>query len=236
MIEGVMGSQSDFGTNKRRLIALLLLVALVFLSVKSVLSGLIYLNQYYVNFTLDHWYESKELPTLNEWKELELFALSSMDGNEHNATMLNAVGRVYDFRSVRMEKKWDEIKLYGEKSVAYYRQVTQQRPAWPYGWMNIALSKARLGELDAEFKRSLLQLLKTGPWEEATLPSIIQLSLLSWRHLDTHSRQLILEYFITAEGNRGGEVFKAVKSSGRLALYCALVTRGVAATGVCQKR
>jgi len=233
MIEALTSKQRAIAI-KRKLTALFLLMILVYLLLQAVLSGVVYINQYRVNATVDRWYENQELPTLHEWEELELFALSSMHGNEGNTTMLNAVGRVYDYRSSKMAKSWKEKKRYGEKSIVYYRQVTQSRPAWPYGWMNLALSKVRLRALDDEFRRALRQLLKTGPWEEATLPSILRLSLLSWRYLDVDSHELILDYFIRAQEKRSGEVYQVVKSFGRLGFYCSLVAQRDAKASFCK--
>ncbi len=234
-VTGRQGESDDGKLNAfTKACGVMFLGALVYLLFQALLSGTAYLNQYRVNAMLDRWYAHSDAATLPEWQELELFALSSLQGNEDNATMLNAVGRLYDYRSAKMEKSWREKKLYGEQAIVYYWQVTQNRPAWPYGWMNLALSRARLNMFDDEFERSLLQLLQTGPWESATLPTIVQLSLFSWRYLDADSHQLILDYFITAQEKRSGEVARVVKSSGRLGFYCALLEQRGEKAGFCR--
>jgi len=206
-----------------KLAAVLLLVLLSYLILEAVTSGKRYLNQHHTNVTLNLWYHSDRLPSLDAWMELERHASSSLEGNENNIALLLSMGRVYDFRSVKMAKSKKEQLLYGLLSIQYYTQVTQLRPAWPYGWMNLALAKARLGQFDRDFQHALMQLLITGPWEKKILPPILQLGLFSWSHLKTDNQQRLLDYFLQAQAQRTSDVQRVVQSFGKMDLYCHLV-------------
>ncbi len=220
--------------NVKKLFAILLLIAITYLSYQAVLTSVIYLNHYHVNATLDQWYENKKPVSLSDWQELEIFAISSLHINEDNTAMLNALARVYDYRSAKMARSINDRLFYGEKSIQYYRMVIGNRPAWPYGWMNLAQVKARLGRLDDEFKQALFQLLKTGPWERLTLPVIIQLGLFSWHNLDDDSHQLLLDYFLVAQDERAVEVLNMLQSTGQMTFYCRLVMQRDAKAMFCR--
>ena len=234
----LMDKQRTLEKNKlsisTKIYAALFLMLLVYLAVQAVLSGIVYLKQYQVNTAIEQWYEYDQQPSLAEWEAMESLILSAMDGNEEITTLLYVTGRLYDFRSVIIAGSWEEKLFYGQKSIAYYKQLIQRRPAWPHGWMNFAVAKARLGELDDEFKNALFQLLKTGPWEKNTRPFLIQLSLLSWSVLDANERRLLTDYFIIAQERRTWGVYQAVTSFGRLGLYCSIVTQEGAKAKFCK--
>ncbi len=215
-------------------LAALLLLVLLCLLIQAMLSGLTYVNQYRLNATLNRWYESKTPPPDDKWLAMEKLALESLEKNGSNADIINATGRLYDYRGTNMASDREEQRAYLRKAIGYYRQVISLRPAWPYGWMNIAISKGRLSEIDAEFKQALLQLLRLGPWEANTLPVIFQLSLPTWPYLNNDIRQPLLDYFVIAqEGSRKSEVFQTVLKAGHLKLYCALVAHKGAKASFC---
>lgn len=218
----------------RTLAALLLLPLLCLLIMQALLSGIAYVDQYRLNATLNRWYEDQTPRTEDEWLAMENLALASLRKNESNADIINATGRLYDYRGTNMVSDSEKQRAYLHKAIGYYRQVIRLRPAWPYGWMNIAISKGRLSEIDEEFKQALLQLLRLGPWEENTLPVIFQLSLPTWPYLDKDTRQPLLDYFIVAqESSRSLEVSRIILRTGHLKLYCALVTHKGAKASFC---
>ena len=227
------GSGAEMKISSRARAALLLL-AVLWLLIQAMLSGIAYVNQYRLNATLNRWYEDKTPPPVDKWLVMEKLALASLEKNESNADIVNATGRLYDYRATNMVSDRKQQRVYLQKALGYYKQVIRLRPAWPYGWMNIAISKGRLSEIDEEYKQALLQLLRLGPWEENTLPVIIQLSLPTWPYLDSDTRQPLLDYFIRAqESSRKMEVSQTVLKAGQLKLYCALVAHKGAKASFC---
>jgi len=234
-----MAKQSTYDADKfkmplKLLSGFALIVSLVYLLAQSVMSGVDYLNQHQVNTALDKWYESGEAASLIEWEDLETLMLSSGNRNGSNTMALHTLGRLYDYRSTKMSKSRKEQLLYGERAIAYYKLVTQKRPVWPYGWMNLALAKARLGHLDDEFKLALYKLLKTGPWEQITLPAIMQLSLYAWHNLDDRSHEQLLDFYLVAQDKRAADVQKVLQTSGKLEFYCRLVSQRAARPTFCR--
>lgn len=71
----------------------------------------------------------------------------------------------------------------------HYHIAIKQRPSWPYTYTKLALTKAKLGEIDQEMMTSLQKANQLGPREIDILHMIIQLGLANWKHLD-HDTQL----------------------------------------------
>jgi len=205
--------------------AIIVLFVLSYLLIQAVHSGRAYIDQYRLNATIDQWEKNKIPQTLDTWLAMETFAVASLRGDKHNVELINASGRLYAYRSARMATTRAQRLAFGRKAMTYYRQVTRLRPAWPYGWMNLATIKARQGKLDQEFKRALGRLLRLGPWEANTLPRLIQLSAYAWPHLDAAMRQSLLKYYLIAQKHRKKDVLNAVTDAKLLARYCAIVSQ-----------
>jgi len=207
------------------ILAVLLLPALPYLMVQAVYSGMAYVQQYHLNATLDQWGKTGAIQPLDEWMKVEKKAQAALHGNAYKVEITNALGRLYFYRSVRMSTARKHQLAFGHKAMAYFREVNRLRPAWPYGWMNLALIKFMLGERDEEFKAALQQLLRLGPWEKNTLPALIPLAVYAWPALTAAQRQPLLEYFTIAQKERAKDVLDALTASRQLSYYCAIVRR-----------
>lgn len=207
------------------LLVILLLPMLLYLLVQSILSGILYLNQYHLDITLDQWNQKQSPISLNEWKAAEALALALLKEHENDASVVNAVGRLYLYRSTHLAENRKQRLGYGSKALNYYQTVTRLRPAWSYGWMNFAIAKARTGSVDREFIKSLMQVLRLDPWGKKTLPVIVRLGLFAWEDLGKTDRQALLEYFAVVQGSRKADIQKVLNASSRMELYCALLAR-----------
>lgn len=72
----------------------------------------------------------------------------------------------------------------------HYRHALKQQPFSPYYYTNYAITKAQLGDFDADFMAALQEAHRLGPYEVYVLHSIINLGLYSWPKLDHASQQL----------------------------------------------
>ncbi len=98
----------------------------------------------------------------------------------------------YQALHAQAEKRWRD---YGERmtqSRDLYRQATQLRPHWPYSWAGLALSKAKLSQMDDELNQAIDNSVLYGPWENAVNISIAEAGLLSWRFLPQAQQAAIL--------------------------------------------
>ncbi|MFQ5519151.1 MAG: hypothetical protein ACE5E3_04025 [Mariprofundus sp.] len=205
------------------------MIVLLLLMIISVHSGISYVAQYRVHSAIDQWQEKGTTPATDEWQALH----DSVEEDGSNVDAVNALGRLYDFRSSSMSLNKNERNRFGQLAAEQYLKVTRLRPAWPYGWMNLALVKAQTGEIDEQFRHALLQLLKLGAWEHNTLPEIIRLSLFAWPYLSLEERKPLLDYYLVAQMQRKGDVHKALKGSDRLLVYCAIVNHAGSKASFC---
>ena len=87
-----------------------------------------------------------------------------------------------------------------EQAVILYRQLIRKKPVWPYYRANLALAKARVGELDREFEIALEQAVLTGPWEKDVMKIVATLGFVYQDWLSPQTNPLIsrnLERWVT---------------------------------------
>ncbi len=78
------------------------------------------------------------------------------------------------------------------QSLDLYRQASTLRPHWPYSWAGLALSKAKLSQMDEELFQAIDNSVLYGPWENAVNISIAEAGLLSWRYLPQAQQEAVL--------------------------------------------
>jgi len=216
----------------QKLAVMLLIAVLVWLLVQSFGFGMAYVDQYRINASIDRWQRADKPLTDNDWRDLQGFARQALARYPDSVDLINAVGRLYDFRAgMTADHKTGRSMLI--KARGYYEQVTRLRPAWPYGWLNLAWVKARMGEPDREFRRAFMRLLVLAPWERNTLPSLVQLGVYGWRYLKPNEQRRLTGYFTLAEQARRGDMRGALKASGQLQHYCAMMQTSRIRTSLC---
>lgn len=74
-----------------------------------------------------------------------------------------------------------------------YRRVIRLRPTSPAGWINLAVAKQSLGEIDDEFFLALANSTRFGPWEPPALLLGLQIGLGAWDRATPAQREMILQ-------------------------------------------
>ncbi len=216
-----------------RIVALLMIPVLLYLLVQAVFSGMAYVAQYRLHATIDRWQAASVTVPLAQWQVMESFALQALSHDQGNPDLLNAVGRLYDYRAGRLAQDVNNAREWRIRAAGYYRQVPRLRPAWPYGWLNLAMIKAASGEPDREFRSALSHLLSLGSWEANTLPALVQLALYGWPYMGRSERAPFLDYFRRAQQSRADDVRAALCRGRQLSLYCAIVAHAGAPASFC---
>mgnify|MGYP003329677613 FL=1 len=85
----------------------------------------------------------------------------------------------------------DTQKIIKEEILAGYRTALAQRPTWPYSHIAFAVIKARFGDIDAEFIKSLHEANRLGKNEVTVIRPTVELGLALWPQLDTNTHKLI---------------------------------------------
>lgn len=186
-----------------KIIYIALLCLLVILTVSAWDRGVAYVYHYQAEATYKQWLLHGEKPELPEWQELEHKLLSAIRLDAGNATYDNDLGRLYDFRALKMEDNPAiRAQFYG-KAMNSFRQAIAPRPAWPHAWANLLLTKARLiemgrGELDAEFYNAFDRALALGPYEQTVQPIILKVGFFFWDRLPDSYHPKLLQLSVDA--------------------------------------
>ncbi|WP_315983495.1 hypothetical protein [Aliamphritea spongicola] len=90
------------------------------------------------------------------------------------------------------ENRWRDYGQLMSQSLDLYRQASTLRPHWPYSWAGLALSKAKLSQMDEELFQAIDNSVLYGPWENAVNISIAEAGLLSWRYLPQAQQEAVL--------------------------------------------
>ena len=77
-----------------------------------------------------------------------------------------------------------------DRQLELLRKGIQQRPAWPSGWIDLAIAKSWYGELDQEYEQALINSMLLGPWE----PKVMRGAAVQYFHYkEFHSSQLSVQ-------------------------------------------
>lgn len=83
------------------------------------------------------------------------------------------------------------MRPYFELALRHYVRAAALRPTWPYTHAGIASVKWQLDDLDADFRRAIVQASRYGPWETAVHERLIVVGYRSWAALGETEREAI---------------------------------------------
>lgn len=186
------GSGADAGRPAlQRVVAGLLLAILLSVVVLAAQRGLANLVAQEVRYQIDLWRSGKSSPDA-----LRLDALQAELDRAHrldpsNPILLEDIGRFQASRVDRANPDDPAVRAMRQRALAGFRQALGQRPTSAHGYVNVALTKYRLGETDQEFSQALLQAMHRGPWEPRVQLMSIELGLAAWQSLGDSSREAL---------------------------------------------
>jgi len=169
---------------------------------------------------IDSWYASKVLPTIKQWREQEQSLKDAVALMPANASMFNSMGRLYEFRAFRMESSTIGRDLYALKAIMQFRLARDASPAWVYPWMNMALIKARIGQIDVEYKHAYMSAIQSGPWERNVMPVLIELGLHAYALMGEQKQLQTLNYIDKVIAGEGGAIRSMLSSRGTIDAVC----------------
>lgn len=140
-------------------------------------------------YQVDLWRTGKRAPDARKLDTLQTELNKARDIDPENPNLLEDLGR---FHAVRVErgKAYDpEVRATRQQALANFRQALTRRPTSGHGFINVALMKFRLGEVDQEFSQALLQAMRRGPWEPKVQLLAVELGLATWQALSDSTRE-----------------------------------------------
>ncbi|MDP1612382.1 MAG: hypothetical protein Q8M11_15115 [Sulfuritalea sp.] len=108
-----------------------------------------------------------------------------------NAWALEFIGAM-QFQTIRGATDPQAAVAAARASRDSFRRALWQRPTASQTWVNLALAKQSLGEIDGEFFAALEQSVRYGPWDPPVLLLGLQTGLGAWDQASPAQRELIL--------------------------------------------
>ena len=186
-----LSRRSDVSLIVRFMAAILIVILVAFISVLS-REGLAHIYDQqttgYLSFWKQQFLKEQQTDTSSLLKVNEDQLNKAVSGgvrtvkqSPENPRFLGQLAGVYDVQNGKG----------AEQAVILYRQLIRKKPAWPYYRANLALAKARVGELDREFEIALEQAVLTGPWEKDVLERVATLGFVYQDWLNPRTNTLI---------------------------------------------
>jgi len=194
--------------------ALMLCSVLAVLGLQAWHSADGYAIQHRAHMKIEAWYAGPGLPTDAQWK-LQLQQMQRATGlMPADPSFHLTMGRLYEFRAFRMEQGSIGRTLNALKAMRQFRMASVASPAWVYPWMDLALTKARIGQLDTEFMQAYLRAVQLGPWETNTMSVLVELGLHAYASMTAAQQQQTAGYIDRVARGEGGFISGMLKSRG----------------------
>lgn len=180
--------RADFGrptTNRitHRLFPLILLLAFPFVIYGAAQRGLADVVAQEPRYQIERWRAGKWVPDQFKLDAIQAELGMAHDLDPNNPNLLEDLGRFNAARVDRGQAYDPEVRAMRQQALARFRQALEQRPTSAGAYVNVALMKYRLGEIDHEFSESLLQAMRRSPWEPQLQLIAIELGLATWQAL-----------------------------------------------------
>lgn len=185
--------RADFSrpTTLNRLFPLILLLAFPFVIYGAAQRGLADVVAQEPRYQIERWRAGKWVPDQFKLDAMQAELGKARDLDPNNPNLLEDLGR---FHAVRVERglAYDpEVRAMRQQALARFRQGLERRPTSGHAYVNVALMKYKLGEIDQEFSESLQQAMRRSPWEPQVQLIGIELGLATWQALAEPTHEIL---------------------------------------------
>ena len=162
------------------------------------------------------WEADGALPDLDSWLEVRSTLLAAQRREAGNPTLQEALARLHAQR----HEGNAGAEVFQEQALEYFQRAAVQRPTSPYTWASIALTRYRLGLIDAELLRALANAVRLGPWEPEVQFIVADIGFALWDELPDAQRKEVLETAVRGMKRYADNMVRIAEKRGRLALVC----------------
>lgn len=174
-----------------KLLAMFLLAGLslvVYWSAKRGLADVIALEPRY---QIERWRATKFVPDNGQRDEIQSELNKALDLDPHSPRLLDDMGRFHATAAERGKSFDPEVIRIRQQALGWYGQLLQQQPTSGHAWVNFALTKHRLGEIDSGLSLALQQALHRAPWDPKIQLLVIEIGLASWQAQSADMQQIL---------------------------------------------
>lgn len=180
--------------------------------------------QFYVQSAhqeINRWATSGQRFRGDEWARVMQYLSESLRYSPNNAWSLEEMGT---FQLRRMRAATDPaLAVAAVRSAnAHFHMTLRERPASPFAWANLSLSKLYLGELDDELFAALRHADELGPWEPEVQQTVLFVGFAAWHKLGAAQRAAMVRTLERAVQRNAASVTEIVRSFNRFDLLCAI--------------
>jgi tetratricopeptide (TPR) repeat protein len=162
------------------------------------------------------WEADSALPDLDSWLEVRSTLLAAQRYETGSPTVQEALARLHAQRHVGNAG----AEVFLEQALEYFQRAAVQRPTSPYTWASIALTRYRLGLIDAELQRALANATLLGPWEPEVQFIVADIGFALWDELPDAQRKEVLETAVRGMKRYPDNMARIAEKRGRLQLAC----------------
>jgi hypothetical protein len=150
-------------------------------------------------YEIDRWRAGKLVPDTAKISAIQAELYKARDLDPANPNLLEDLGRFHAAQVERGQPDDMAVRESRQQSLTWFRQSLELRPTSGHAYVNVALMKFRLGEIDQEYSGALQQALHRSPWEPQVQIIAIELGLASWQALADSTRKAI-QHAIRSQG------------------------------------
>jgi len=206
---------------KRWLLACGAILALAALTVTALRWGMADAELSQASREMARWEADRALPGRDSWLDVRSTLLEAQRRETGNPTLQETLARLHAQR----HDGNDGAEVFQERALEYFQRAAVQRPTSPYTWASIALTRYRLGLIDAELQRALANATLLGPWEPEVQFIVADIGIALWDELPDVKRNEVLETVVKGMKRYPDNMLRIAEKRGRLGLICQSVAQ-----------
>ena len=168
--------------------------------------------------------------TETEWLAIEANLLKALNLAPDDPSTLTELGRLHRIQLEADTLALTEVERYGNLAIGYYEEAARLRPAWPWGWSNLALMRYELYQDTSDaYYDALIHATHFGPWEAQVQRLVVDLGLDTWGSLSPDARRAVLGTIDRALVRQPLGLAAIIDSDQAWQMFCEAATADVAA-------
>ena len=117
-----------------------------------------------------------------------------------------------------------------------FHMALMERPTSPFAWVNLALTKLYLDEIDGELFDALGRAQELGPWEPEVQQLVVFIGLAAWQKLDSGQRAAVVRTMERGARKNAGKIAEIAKGFNRFDLICGISETKLLEGKACSRR
>jgi len=167
------------------------LIILLFCTVVSFKWGIASVISYASVEKMSDWRQFYRHLNHAQWESIRYKLNEALIFNPDNPDLMQSLGAAYENEYAFHPASDSNAQRHRKAAQEYYRESLNKRPSWPHHWVDLALVKYRLNEIDGEFYQAMTNALLLGPWEPWVQRIVADIGMHNWYNFQPEMQALI---------------------------------------------